>query len=208
MEKVKKLLAVAVGALVITGCAPLEETRKVDTVQKAAAFAPEKLVIANFDSGLKPSNLGGDFGAWDKDPNDSSQTCVSEFDSVVKTGDYGFSMKLVYDVDSPQPAYNGFWMKLEKADFTPYKNLVVSLKGDEEKGFTNKIVLELKNAKGKVGKALVSVTGEWQEKTIPLSAFSGITDLSQMTELVVVFDDNNSNPKTGVIYIDNIYVKK
>lgn len=216
MESIKKLVTVVLCVFVLTtiGCVSLKKTRQTDTgmdmgtVAKSVASVPAKLNIATFDSGLKPNNLGGDFGAWDRDPDDDTQFCKAEFCSEEKAGSTGFSIKLIYDVDSPEPAYNGFWMKLEGANFTPYKSLVVSLKGDVEKGFTDKIKLELKSINGQVGKLLVTVTGDWQEKIIPLSDFSGISDYSQMTELVVVFDDVNSNPKTGVIYIDNMYVKK
>ncbi len=208
MESIKKVLSVVAGALILTGCVSLQGTRQTGASSKSTESAPAKLDIATFDSGLKPNNLGGDFGAWDKDPDDDTQFCEAEFSSEEKAGNTGFSMKLVYDVDSPEPAYNGFWLKLEEKDFTPYTSLVLSLKGDEEKGFTDKIVLELKNKKGQVGKSLVAITGDWQEKTIPFTAFSGIYDFSQMTELVIVFDDANSKPKTGVVYIDNLYVKK
>jgi hypothetical protein len=194
--------------VVLAGCASLEETKNMYTKQKLAAVAPEKLVIASFDSGMKPNNIGGDFGAWDRDPKDETQFCEAEFSAEQKVGSVGHSLKLVYDVDSKQEAYNGFWMNLEKTDFRPYGNIAFSVKGDTQKGFTDKVVIELKNKNGEVGKALVSVTGEWQEKVLPVSVFSGIRDLSEMTEFVVVFDDRNSNPKTGAIYIDNIYVKK
>ncbi len=208
MKSSRNLVAIVICCLILAGCASLEETRQVDSVQKASAFAPEKLVIADFNNGMKPNNLGGDYGAWDKDPADTTQFCEAEFSSDEKTGDSGYAMKLVYDVDSPSPAYNGFWMKLEESDLTPYETLTVSIKGDTDKGFTNKIVIELKNMQSQVGKVLLPVTGEWQEKTIPLSSFSGVKDFSSMTEFVVVFDDANSNPKTGAIYIDNIHVNK
>ena len=111
--------------------------------------------------------------------------------------------------DRPNPAYNGFWMKLEGADFRPYKNLCFSVRGNKSAGFTDKFKIELKNAKGEVGRALVtSITNEWQEKVIPFSNFRGISDFSEMTEFVIVFDDVTSSPKTGIINIDDIYVTK
>ncbi|MDD4879251.1 MAG: hypothetical protein PHR22_02205, partial [Candidatus Omnitrophica bacterium] len=41
----------------------------------------ETLVTADFDSGDKPNNIGGDFGAWNKDEADMTQGCKSEFDA-------------------------------------------------------------------------------------------------------------------------------
>jgi len=163
------------------------------------------LKVADFDSGEKPNNLGGDFGAWDKDPTDLTQTCMDSFSSEVKYGEKGYSLKLTYDVGSPNPAYNGFWTKLQNQDLRDYKELVFYVKGDEEKGFTRRFKVELKNPT-QVGSFLVmGVTSEWQKVIIPFLKFKTITDWSQMTEFVVVFDDLTSNPKEGVIYIDDVY---
>ena len=82
-----------------------------------AAFAPassfaavksssSELMIADFNTGDKPSNIGGDFGAWNKDPADFTQGCTESFDSANRHGDSGFAMKLEYSVDSKNPAYN------------------------------------------------------------------------------------------------------
>ena len=162
------------------------------------------LKVADFDSGQKPNNLGGDFGAWDKDPTDFTQTCLDSFSSEVKCGDKGYSLKLTYDVDSPEPAYNGFWTKLQNQDLKSYKELVFFVKGDEEKGFTKRFKVELKNPT-QVGSFLVSgLTSEWQKVIVPLNKFKRITDWSKMTEFVVVFDDLTSNPKEGIIYFDDI----
>lgn len=163
------------------------------------------LKVADFDSGQKPNNLGGDFGAWDKDPTDFTQTCLDSFSSEVKCGDKGYSLKLTYDVDSPNPAYNGFWTKLQNQDLKAYKELVFFVKGDEEKGFTRRFKVELKNPT-QVSSFLVSgITSEWQKVVVPLKKFKRITDWSKMTEFVIVFDDLTSNPKEGIIYFDDIY---
>jgi len=163
------------------------------------------LKVADFDSGQKPNNLGGDFGAWNKDETDLTQMCVDSFSSEVKCGDKGYSLKLTYDVDSPNPAYNGFWTKLQEQDLKDYKELVFFVKGDEEKGFTTRFKVELKNPT-QVGSFLVSgITSEWQKVIIPFNKFKRITDWSKMTEFVVVFDDLTSNPKEGIIYFDDIY---
>ena len=162
------------------------------------------LLVDDFNRGDKPSALGGDFGGWDKDPNDPTQGCKISFDKANAFGGAGYALKLDYDVDSRNPAYNGFWMKLENADLTPYKKLTFFVKGDQAKGFTNAIKLELKNAK-EVGKfTLKGITSQWQQVSIPLKDFAGITNWKGMTELVVVFDDTTSTTKTGTIYLDEI----
>jgi len=163
------------------------------------------LTVADFDSGEKPNNLGGDFGAWNKDETDLTQMCVDSFSSEVKYGDKGYSLKLVYDVDSPNPAYNGFWTKLQNQNLKDYKELVFFVKGDEENGFTPRFKVELKNPTQVASFLVTGVTSEWQKVVIPFQKFKGITDWSRMTEFVVVFDDLTSSPKEGIIYIDDIY---
>jgi len=163
------------------------------------------LLVADFDSGNKPGNLGGDFGAWDKDPADFSQGCTDIFDPIEKVGDKGFSMKLDYDVDSPNPAYNGFWVKLSDLNATQYKNISFDIKGDPEKGYTTVFKLELKNSKGETGRFYATgVDDTWQTITIPLRNFSGIVDFSTLKELVVVFEDRMATNKEGILYVDNI----
>ena len=163
----------------------------------------ETLYIDNFEDGNKPNLLGGDFGSWDKDPSDLTQGCKMSFFTEI---DGNMCAMLKYDVDSPNPAYSGFWMFLQGESLKGYKNLHISTKGDAELGFTMKIKLELKNDKKEVGKYLLSgITKAWHDFVIPLNNFSGITDFSKMTEFVIVFDDVTSTVKDGAIYIDNIY---
>ena len=166
-----------------------------------------KFIIADFNSGKKPSNIGGDFGSWSKDPNDKTQTCVDSFSRAIRHGPVGYSLRVVYDVDSPNPAFNGVWFKLNNADFTPFTKLVLWVKGDKIRGFTKVFKLELKNAKGEKGSYYVSgINEEWTKIEIPLRRF-GLKDYSQMDELVVVFEDNKVTEKEGVIYLDDVYLE-
>jgi hypothetical protein len=164
------------------------------------------LVIADFNTGDKPNNIGGDFGAWNRDEADQTQGCQMNFNQTDMHGGTGSSLQLDYDVDSPNPAYNGFWMKLQNQDVSQYDKLSLWIKGDATAGHSTKVKLELKNAKGEVGKYTVSnITSDWQEIVIPLAQFGGLTDLTSMTEFVVVFDDMTcAAKKQGTIYIDDI----
>ena len=81
------------------------------------------LLIADFDTGKKPSSIGGDFGSWVSNPHDLTQTCVDSFTNNVRHGAGGYALKVFYDVDSPNPAFNGVWFKLNGADFSPYSKL-------------------------------------------------------------------------------------
>lgn len=177
-------------------------------LQTSVATAASDLLIADFDSGEKPNNVGGNFGGWDKDPSDFSQGCSESFDSVNRRGEKGFSMKLDYDVDSKNPAYNGFWMFLQNADGTKYDSISMWVKGDSDDGYTTVFKVELKNAGRQVGRYYVTnVTDQWQEIVIPLKSFKGITDLSNLTEIVIVFEDRVASNKAGVLYLDDISLK-
>ena len=81
------------------------------------------LLVDDFDRGQKPNALGGDFGSWDKDPSDPTQKCTISFDKAGAFGGVGYSLKIDYDVDSPNPAYNGFWMKLQGSNVSSYAKL-------------------------------------------------------------------------------------
>ena len=178
--------------------------------EDAPAPAGNELVIADFDTGDKPNNIGGDFGSWDKDPNDETQVVSMTFESDDAKGDpAGYAIKLDYDVDSPNPAYNGFWMKLNGEDATPYNTLNVYMKGDAKTGFTKRVKLELKDMSNKPSPYIVSgLTDQWQKFSIPFEKFRRVTDWKNMNEFVVVFDDINSNPKSGTILVDQVSFSK
>lgn len=172
----------------------------------AQELGGEELVIADFDTGDKPNNIGGDFGSWDKDPNDETQFCQMAFEADDALGDpAGYSARLDYDVDSPNPAYNGFWMKLNGEDATLYNAVAFYIKGDAERGFTKRVKVELKDMSNQASPYIVTgITDQWQQVIIPFEKFRRVTDWSALNEFVVVFDDINSNPKVGTIYVDQI----
>lgn len=182
----------------------------VDVPKTAALKYSEEIIAANFDSGEKPNNLGGNFGAWNKDPSDPTQWCKESFDNATRHGDTGFAMKLDYSVDSPNPAYNGFWMTLPNFDATKYDALNLWVKGDSGAGYTTVFKIELKSANKQMGRYYISNVGDqWQEISIPLSEFKGLIDRSSLVEFVIVFEDRMASNKKGVLYMDDIrFVKK
>ena len=186
-----------VGLGVLVGCA-------VALFVSAPSSAAAMLLVDDFDRGEKPNALGGDFGSWDKDPSDPTQRCTIAFDKANAFGNAGYSLRLDYDVDSPNPAYNGFWMKLQNTNLTAYKTVSFYVKGDDARGYTPQIKLELKNG-SEVGRYLLKgISNDWQKVSIPLKDFAGLTDWGSMTEFVIVFDDITSTKKVGTIYIDEI----
>jgi hypothetical protein len=178
-----------------------------------ANASADELVILDCDLGDKPNNLGGDLGAWDKDPADDTQSCQMRFEAGddALNNPNGSSLRLTYDVDSPNPAYNGFWTKLEGEDFSGHSVLNLYVKGDAAQGYTKKIKLEIKDSQNATARYLLSgITDAWQKISIPFENIPGMTrlDLKSMNEFVIVFDDMNSNPKTGSILIDSVSVSK
>ncbi|MEE9500130.1 MAG: carbohydrate binding domain-containing protein [Candidatus Omnitrophota bacterium] len=188
---------------------PREEPKVFLPAIKPEEVFVEELLVADFDSCEKPNNIGGNFGAWDKDPADFSQGCAESFDSENRRGQKGFAMKLDYDVDSRNPAYNGFWMFLQNLDVSGYDNISFWVKGDPDEGYTTVFKVELKNVARQVGRYYITdVTDKWQKMVIPLKSFKGITDFSNLTEFVIVFEDRIASNRDGSIYIDDIEFTK
>ena len=173
----------------------------------------DEIIIADFNN--PPNNLGesaysnrgGQYGTWDLDPTDETQTCLLSFshDDVFNKG---YSIELHYDVDTPRPAYNGFWLKLMHEDFTSYNTLNLYIKGDRIERFTKRLKIELKDPEKTAAYVISGITDEWQKFSIPFEKYRRIKDWSQMNEFVVVFDDIVSKPKNGIVYIDHITVSK
>ena len=169
------------------------------------------LVVADFNDEENVSNLGGTFGTWDKDSNDKSQGCRMTFvkDDALGIKD-GMSVLLNYYVDSPNPAYNGFWLNISSVQVANFDTLSFYVKGDAKKGFTPKIKIELKDKRhGKASFFVENITDKWQKISLTLDVKS--FDKNQpkpFEEFLVVFDDVNSRPKTGAILIDQIEFSK
>ncbi len=174
-----------------------------------AAAASGELMMADFNSGDKPNNLGGDFGGFAKDPNDDTQDCRATFASDDALGDMeGFALRLDYDVDSPSPAYNGFWMKLENVNANPYDTLSFYVRGASHR-FTKRLKVEMKTPDHRSSSFFVSgITDQWQKIEVPLKRFKGIKDWATLSELVLVFDDVNTAPKKGTLLVDQIALER
>lgn len=209
----EKLMAAALAVFVLLTPSLIgaqEEDFSAPGEAAGAGEAEDELVVADFDTGDKPNNIGGDFGGWDKDPNDDSQFCQMSFEpNDALDNEAGFSIRLDYDVDSPSPAYNGFWMKFNGEDATPYNALSFYIKGDAQKGYTKRVKVELKDMSNQASPYIVTgISDDWQKITIPFDKFRRVSDWSALNEFVIVFDDINSSPKTGTIYVDQVALTK
>jgi hypothetical protein len=164
------------------------------------------IMIADFNDGKRKNNLNGSFGAWVKDPTDDTQDARDSMDVGRKVGESGFSVKVTYDVDSPNLSYNGFWMKLNNLDATGYDALRFDVMGDPNEGYTEVFKVELKNIYGEAAAVYVEgVSSDWQTFEVPLYRFTNLmSDAENLTEFVIVFEDGIATEKEGAIYLDNL----
>ena len=177
-------------------------------VAKAPTSAKE-LMVADFDSGTKPNNIGGDFGSWIRDPSDPMQGVIDSFDRADRYGNTGFALRLIYSVQSQRPAFGGFWMRLQNLDAAKFDNLAFRVKGDSKMGYTSVFKVELKDALDQSSRFYVrGITDQWQDVVIPLKSFEGIANFTRLKEFVITFEDNTATAKRGVIYLDDIRFTK
>jgi len=176
-------------------------------------FARSEMTIADLNVPLADyegphfNNVGGQFGIWELNPSDDSQSCSMK---IVSDGAVGSatSIQLRYDVESANTAYNGFWMSLENADLSDFNTFNLYVKGDAGLGYSKRLKIELKS-KGVSSAYIISgVTDEWKKFSIPFNRFKKIKDWQHVDEFVIVFNDTTSRPAIGSIYIDDISVSK
>ena len=174
-----------------------------------ALAAAAELMVADFNSGAKPNNLGGDFGSWIKDPADPAQGAVEAFDAKDRYGDKGYALRLIYSVASKNPAFGGLWLRLQTLDASNFATLRFRVRGDAGMGFTTMFKVELKDALDQSSHAYVrGVTGAWQDIALPLSAFEGMANAKKLKELVIVIEDTTATAKQGVLFFDDVRFAK
>lgn len=195
----RKVVRLAVAALCVAQWAP----------PASAGGSPDELMIADFNSGTKPNNIGGDFGAWIYDPADPMQGCIEAFDQADRFGNRGYALRLIYSVESTKPAFGGLWMRLQNLDASKFDNLAFRVRGDPKMGFTSVFKVELKDALDQSSHFYVrGVTDQWQDVEIPLKDFQGMANFRKLKEFVIVFEDTTATAKRGVIYIDDVRLTK
>ncbi len=162
------------------------------------------LLIADFNHSGHQTNTGHPFGAWDSDPGDPTQYCRVRLVENERIGQTGFSLMLEYDVDSPNPAYNGFWMKLPQVRLRRYGALSFDIKGDRAKGYTHRLVLELKGNSQVARYTLGGISDEWQRVRLPLWDFENVESVREASEFVIVLEDQDVTQRVGTLYLENI----
>lgn len=91
-----------------------------------------------------------------------------------------------YDVTRPA-AYSGLYVKLRDSDYSRYRSLQFRLKGSSERGYPNRVKVEIKHKGQNVQFAQVMPAADWQEVRIPLPRFMNGVD-----EIAFVFDNGET----------------
>ena len=163
----------------------------------------EPRILADFNSGQQPNNVGGSYGPFMPNAEDPAQYCRVQYSLEQRSGDTGYALRLDYDIEDTKPAFNGFWMKLQNLDASAFNTLSLRVNGDRS-GCTSRVMLELKNAREKSGVMVKDISSTPREYRIALSEFKDLTTLNGLTEFVIIFDDINATRKIGTLYVDDI----
>lgn len=161
-------------------------------------------ILADFNQGGWRTNHGDPFGTWDHDPEDRTQFCHARLVEEPRIGAAGYSLMMDYDVQSPNPAFNGFWMKLPSVPLRNFRTLTLAIKGDATREFTKRLKLELKDGRQVADFILDGIQTEWVQMRVPLRAFRNIEHLRTVTEFVIVFDDATVTKPVGTLYLDEV----
>ncbi|MBN1899026.1 MAG: hypothetical protein JW827_09630 [Spirochaetes bacterium] len=165
------------------------------------------LVIFDFDERGSFNNIGGMYGVFDANPNDREAYCRMSNKRDKDLHNKGYYLKIKYDVDSSQAAFNGLWAKMNGINISKFGALGITIKGDSKDGFNDFFKVELKTKDTKIESYLEDITDKWQKIVIPFEDFEGDIedfDWSNLAEFTMVFEDWRFKSKTGTYYIDDI----
>lgn len=185
----------------LSGCATLEN--------RAGEDGPDYLELANFDSMLEVNDFDGSlFGYWNGFPEDITQKCEFTFFDPGRDGN-GSSLKIIYNVDSPRVAYNGFWMLFKALDFKSYSKLTFWAKTESRRVSPGNFKMELKNENKKaIAKVFNGLDTEWQKFEIDFTENAFMQDWKSITEFVIVFEKDEVDHKRGILFIDDIALER
>ncbi len=163
------------------------------------------LEIADFED----EETARSVGTWERnvlDPDQSVKVRIVGEDRAGKKE--GKALAIDFDVDSPNPAMVGVWIKLENQDLSSFDTLHVHLKSEGGR-FRGAVAVQLTDSLyRKAAYSISNIKEEWKEYQIPLKKFARIANWSQVKEFEIILDDMNAIPKEGTLLIDEIYVSK
>jgi hypothetical protein len=163
-------------------------------------YAPPP-VIADFDICIGVTNSGGPIGKV-LDPSSGDRLELS----FAQEAGRGCVAKLEYDMEGG----TGIWFRLGGADLRPYSQLAFDIKVNSEENAPEESRVELKRADPpEISKVpITGITTDWQTLSVSLSEFEGnLSSMDDMEELVFMFEAGQGR-KTGVIYLDNVVLRR
>jgi len=135
-----------------------------------------------------------------------SQGCVLSFDSNREHGKEGFSLKLDYNLNSPNNNLNGYRIRFGEKITNIFDGIVFYVKGDKNAGFTTKFKIIFKSMKESGTYPVTGVTSSWKLVPILFSEVEGISDWSRVNELDIFFDSQTATKLEGAICVDDIFL--
>lgn len=165
------------------------------------------LVLFNFDKKIPMNNIGGGWGAFDANPSDRDASIRTKYLKDKDLHKAGYNLKVSYDVESAQPAFNGIWTKLNNLNLKQFAAVSITIKGDKEKGFSDFFKIEIKDKSTKIEANVEDISTDWKKIVIPFDEFEGDTEeiaMDGLSEFTIVFEDWKFKQKVGIYYIDDI----
>lgn len=157
-------------------------------------------------NGLK-NTLGGELGVFDLNPYDKEAFCRMSFVENREEGKGKYLLRILYDVESSRPAFNGLWTRLRGLDLSSFEAVALTVRGMKGKKFSNFFKVELKDLETKMAADAEGITSDWQRIVIPFGDFEqerGDVDMRDLRELTLVFEDWRFEEKTGGYEIKEI----
>jgi hypothetical protein len=162
---------------------------------------PPMAVIADFDdcSGLTDHGLPSGVV---ENPGLGDRADVS----FVREPGYSCIARLEYNMAGA----TGFWLELGDADLSPYSQIEFDIRLGSLEDAPEQYRIELKrsNLQEVSTVPITGVTTDWHTLSVNLGDFEpSLTSLQEMEELVFMFEANGVE-KTGMVYLDNIALRR
>lgn len=176
------------------------------------------ILVADFNKGVLKTELDeSEIGTWKINPGDPLQACDISIAKGLEVSEKKAALALDYMVksDLPDRAKVGIWMKLGSLNLQSYNTLEIELKGDNERGYPKTLRIEIRKPHPEKAGEMISaswlvkgISSKWKSLRAPLSRMSGISEWTDIRELVITIVDRLSDKRTGRIYLGRIEFKK
>jgi len=169
---------------------------------RSAATGPSRVLIDDFQGDTPDRNRLGDVNdAWTRDAKDDTVSVRMSLADAPGPGHTGTCLRVDYDVDSPNAAYGGITLNLNRVNAGGCNALSMRVRGTP-----GQCKVELHGRGGSGATHVRGVkTDEWQTVQVPFIDFGGmITDWGEMHRLVLVVEDRLAGPKTGTLWLDDV----